>query len=228
MEVILLERIERLGQMGDIVSVKPGYARNFLLPKKKALRATEANKTVFEARRAQLQTENLERKTEAEAVAGKMDGTKIVVIRAAGETGQLYGSVSARDVAAGLTEAGFTTDKSQIAINRPIKTLGLFEVAVRLHPEVSVSAVVNVARSEEEARLQDERGGMITAEILEAEELAAERAASEAAAAALVEDMFEQDAPEEAIAEVSGEDEAAAESAEAESPDEEEGGEEAK
>lgn len=198
MEVILLERIERLGQMGDVVAVKPGYARNFLLPQKKALRATDANRAVFETQRAQLETTNLERKTEAEAVSGTMDGTKIVVLRAAGETGQLYGSVSARDVATGLTDAGFTVDRTQIAIARPIKTLGLFDVTVRLHPEVAVTAVVNVARSQEEAEIQAARGGMITAEILEAEELAAERAATEVAAAALVEDMFDDEAPEDA------------------------------
>ena len=192
MEVILLERIERLGQMGDVVSVKPGYARNYLLPQKKALRATNENRSIFEQQRAQLETVNLERKTEAEAVAGKMDGVRVVIIRAAGETGQLYGSVSARDVAVALTEDGYTADRSQIAIARPIKTLGLFDVDVRLHPEVLVSVSINVARSQEEAELQAERGGMITAEILEAEELAAERAATEAAAQALVQDMFDE------------------------------------
>ncbi len=197
MEVILLERIERLGQMGDVVSVKAGFARNYLLPQKKALRATDENRSYFEQQRAQLETQNLERKGEAEAVSEKMDGVRIVVIRAAGETGQLYGSVSARDIATALTDNGYTADRSQIAIARPIKTLGLFDVDVRLHPEVSVSVTVNVARSEEEAELQAERGGMITAEILEAEELAAERAATEAAAQALVEDMFDEPPPAE-------------------------------
>ncbi|MEM1400028.1 MAG: 50S ribosomal protein L9 [Pseudomonadota bacterium] len=212
MDVILLERIERLGQMGDVVSVKPGYARNYLLPQKKALRATKENRSVFETKRAQLEAENLERRGDAEDVSEKMDGVRVMIIRAAGETGQLYGSVSARDVSNALTEDGFTVDRSQIAIARPIKTLGLFDVGVRLHPEVSVTVSVNVARSEEEAALQAERGGMITAEILEAEELAAERAAAEEAAQALVADMFEDpEQAEEAAESADGEEAAPAE-----------------
>jgi len=180
MEVILLERIERLGQMGDIVQVKPGYARNFLLPKRKALRATKDNMAQFETQRAQLETRNLELRKEAETVAEKVDGAKIVVIRQAGESGQLYGSVSARDIAESLTADGFTVDKSQVAIDRPIKTLGLFGVRILLHPEVASSVTVNVARSADEAGMQDRRGGMITADILDAEEREADRAVAEA------------------------------------------------
>lgn len=180
MEVILLERIERLGQMGDVVQVKPGYARNYLLPKRKALRATKDNMAQFESQRVQLETRNLELRKEAEKVSGKIDGVKIVIIRQAGESGQLYGSVSARDIAMSLTEEGFSVDKSQVAIDRPIKTLGLFGVRIGLHPEVFSSVTVNVARSDLEAEMQDQRGGMITADILDAEEREADRAAAEA------------------------------------------------
>ncbi len=193
MEVILLERIERLGQMGDVVQVKPGFARNYLLPKRKALRATKDNLAQFETQRTQLEARNLELRKEAEQVAEKVDGVKIVVIRQAGESGQLYGSVSARDVADSLTEEGFSVDKGQVAIDRPIKTLGLFGLRISLHPEVQAEVTVNVARSAEEAEMQDQRGGMITADILDAEEREAERAAVEAAANA---ELLEQ--PEEA------------------------------
>lgn len=154
MEVILLERIEKLGQMGDVVTVKPGFARNYLLPQKKAMRATEQNRTVFKQHRAQLEVVNLERKTEAEAVAGKLDGLKVVIVRQASESDQLYGSVTVRNVALAVTEAGFTIDSKQIQLTRPIKTVGLHEVRVVLHPEVSVNISANVARSEEEAELQ--------------------------------------------------------------------------
>jgi len=157
MDVILLERIEKLGQMGDVVSVKPGYARNFLLPQQKALRATKANVATFEVHKAQLETENLTKKSEAESVSEKMDGTVIVAIRQAGESGQLYGSVSSRDVATGLTEAGFTADKRQVIIDQPIKMLGIHPMRVVLHPEVTVTVSVNVARSAEEAQMQAER-----------------------------------------------------------------------
>lgn len=188
MEVILLERIERLGQMGQVVKVRPGFARNYLLPQKKALRATKDNLAVFENQRSQLEAVNLKRKEEAQHVAGRMDGTSIVVIRQAGESGQLYGSVSGRDVALGLTEAGFTVDRAQVQIDSPIKSLGLFEVRVVLHPEVQLSVEVNVARSVDEAQLQKERGGMLTREAQEADEIAAEeeaaRVAAEATAAA--------------------------------------------
>ena len=165
MEVILLERVESLGQMGDTVKVKNGYARNYLIPQKKAMRATRENQAYFESQRAQLEANNLERRQEAEAVSSKMAGTSIVVIRSAGEAGHLYGSVTARDMAQALTEVGFTVDRQQVAVDRPIKMLGLFDVRIVLHPEVSVSVEVNVARSVDEAALQKKRGGAITGEL---------------------------------------------------------------
>ncbi|ABQ60646.1 50S ribosomal protein L9 [Brucella ovis IntaBari-2006-46-332] len=154
MEVILLERIGRLGQMGDTVKVKDGYARNFLLPQGKALRANEANKKKFEGQRAQLEAQNLERKNEAQAVADKLNGESFIVVRSAGETGQLYGSVSTRDIAEIITANGFTLHRNQVELNHPIKTIGLHEVSVLLHPEVQVKVMVNIARSTEEAERQ--------------------------------------------------------------------------
>jgi large subunit ribosomal protein L9 len=154
MEVILLERIEALGQMGDVVKVKPGFARNFLLPQKKALRATKENRAYFEKQRAQLEAQNLQRRKDAEAVSGKMDNVAVVIIRQAGEFGQLYGSVSTRDIAEAITAAGYTVDRRQVLLDQPIKTLGLHKTRVQLHPEVAVSVTVNVALSEEEAALQ--------------------------------------------------------------------------
>ncbi len=154
MDVILLERVAKLGQMGDVVTVKDGYARNFLLPKGKALRATPENIRHFEAQKAQLEAQNLERKAEAEAVAEKLDGQQFVVIRSASETGALYGSVTTRDAAAAATEGGFTIDRRQVVLARPIKELGLHSVTVVLHPEVEVTIQLNVARSPEEAELQ--------------------------------------------------------------------------
>lgn len=154
MEVVLLERIAKLGQMGDVVTVKQGYARNYLLPQGKALRATEANLARFEADRAQLEARNLETRTEAEALASRLDGQSFTVIRSASDAGALYGSVTPRDIAEGATEAGFSVDKNQIRLDRPIKELGLHLVGVVLHPEVDASITVNVARSEEEAELQ--------------------------------------------------------------------------
>ena len=151
MQIILLERIAKLGQMGDTVKVRDGYARNYLLPQGKALRANKANLERFERERAQLEARNLERKSEAEAVAGKLDGESLVMIRSAGETGQLYGSVSTRDIAEGLTAAGFTVARSQVELRSPIKTIGLHNVLIQLHPEVEVAISVNVARSEDEA-----------------------------------------------------------------------------
>lgn len=151
MEVILLERIARLGQMGDTVRVRDGYARNFLLPQGKALRANKANLAKFESQRSQLEARNLERKQEAEAVAGKLDGETQIIIRSAGETGQLYGSVSKRDIADILTAAGFTITRGQVELAQPIKTIGMHNVVIILHPEVSVTVVMNVARSEDEA-----------------------------------------------------------------------------
>ena len=167
MDVILLERIERLGQIGDVVKVKPGYARNFLLPTKKALRATEENKKRFEAQRAQIEANNLQRREEAEKIKGKVDGLKVVVIRQASETGILFGSVSSRDIAEGVTKAGFTVERRQVILDKPIKTLGLHDVRVALHPEVMVKVIANVAKSEDEAVAQEKAGGFVAAQQAE-------------------------------------------------------------
>ena len=161
MEVILLERVHNLGQIGDVVKVKPGYARNFLLPLRKALRATQANKSKFEAQRAQIEATNLEKRGEAEQIRRKVDGLKVVLIRQAGETGQLFGSVNARDVADAVTSAGFTIERRQVILDRPIKTLGLHPLRVALHPEVIVSITANVAKSTEEADAQEKAGGFV-------------------------------------------------------------------
>ena len=171
MQVILLERVEHLGQMGDIVRVRPGYARNYLIPQKKAAPATEENQKRFEAERAQLEARNLERRQEAEAVAAKLDGLSITLIRQAGDSGQLYGSANAVDIAAATTDAGFSVGRSQIRLNQPIKALGLHSVSVSLHPEVIVSVQVNVARTPEEAAIQA-RGGDISAPMDEADDFA--------------------------------------------------------
>ena len=154
MEVILLERVAKLGQMGDTVRVRPGYARNFLLARGKALRATEENKSRFETQRAQLEARNLERRKDAEAVAEKLNSQSFVIIRQAGEGGVLYGSVSTRDLAEALSSGGFTVGREQIVLNAPIKTLGLHTVPVALHPEVEVTVTINVARSPDEAERQ--------------------------------------------------------------------------
>lgn len=154
MEVILLERIAKLGQMGDTVRVRDGYARNFLLPLGKALRATEANKSRFESERAQLELRNLETKNEAAAIAERLDGQVFVIIRQAGETGHLYGSVSTRDIAEAITAGGFSANRSQIVLATPIKSIGLHEVPIQLHPEVIAKVSVNVARSVAEAERQ--------------------------------------------------------------------------
>ena len=154
MEVILLERIEKLGQMGDVVSVKPGFARNYLLPQKKAMRATETNRKVFEGQRTQLETANLEQRSEAESIATKLDGLAFIVVRQASDNDQLYGSVTVRNVAQAITEAGFTVESKQVQLARPIKTVGMHDVIVKLHPEVSVTVRANVARSGEEAEMQ--------------------------------------------------------------------------
>jgi large subunit ribosomal protein L9 len=161
MDVILLQRIEKLGQMGEVVKVKPGFARNYLLPQKKALRATEANRARFEVQRAQLEATNLARRTEAEKISGKVDGLTVVIIRQAGETGHLYGSVSARDVAVAVTAGGVTIDRAQVLMDRPIKMLGLHPVRVALHPEVIVTVTANVAKSADEAELQKKAGGFV-------------------------------------------------------------------
>jgi len=174
-DVILLERVEKLGQMGQVVKVRPGYARNYLLPQKKALRATKENLAYFETQRAQLEAQNLTRRTEAEEVAKTLNGVSVMVIRQAGESGQLYGSVTARDVAEAVTQAGFTIGRSQVVLEKAIKTLGLYKQRVVLHPEVSVTVTVNVAQSAEEAEMQ--------AKGVDPLRLAQEAAAREAAAA---------------------------------------------
>jgi large subunit ribosomal protein L9 len=170
MQVILLERIGRLGQMGDVVNVKNGYARNFLLPLKKALRATKENIAHFETQRSQLEANNLEQKKEAEAVAAKLEGKIFTAIRSAGDTGQLYGSVSTRDLADAVTAGGFTIERRQVILDRPIKSLGLHETKVALHPEVVVRVILNVARSDEEAEKQA-RGEDVTVVKDEAPEI---------------------------------------------------------
>lgn len=162
MQVILLERIGRLGQMGDVVKVRDGYARNFLLPKGKAMRATKANLSQFETQRAHLEAHNLELKKEADAVAVKLNGQSFIVLRQASEGGQLYGSVSPRDIADTITEGGFTVNRNQVQLDRPIKTLGQHPVRLTLHPEVQVSVTMNVARTMEEAERQA-RGENVTA-----------------------------------------------------------------
>ena len=154
MDIILLERVANLGAMGDVVTVKDGYARNFLLPQKKALRANDANRKVYEANRERLEKENAERRTDAEKSGGKLDGTEIVLIRSSSNAGQLYGSVNVRDVVTGLEAAGHKVDKRQVVMGHPIKTLGIHDVTIALHPEVHVTIKANVARSDDEAELQ--------------------------------------------------------------------------
>ncbi|WP_332060364.1 50S ribosomal protein L9 [Bartonella sp. CB74] len=166
MDIILLERIPRLGQMGDIVSVKDGYARNFLLPQGKALRANEANKKHFETQRTQLESRNLERKSEAQKIAEKLDGKSFIVVRSAGETGQLYGSVSTRDVSEIITTEGFSIGRNQVELNHPIKTIGLHAITIILHPEVQISVTMNVARSTSEAQRQAEGETLTSAEAI--------------------------------------------------------------
>ena len=169
MDIILLERIEKLGTIGDVVTVKDGYARNFLLPNKKALRANDANKKVFEANRERLEKENAERRGEAEKAGEKVDGTEIVLIRASSNSGQLYGSVNVRDIVMGLEEKGHQIDKKQVIMGNPIKAIGMHDVRVDLHPEVSVTIKANVARSDDEAELQSQ-GVDILAQAFEEEQ----------------------------------------------------------
>ncbi|MBX3568163.1 MAG: 50S ribosomal protein L9 [Rhizobiaceae bacterium] len=166
MDVILLERISKLGQMGETVKVRDGFARNFLLPQGKALRANEANKKKFEGQRAQLEARNLERKSEATTVAATLDGKTFVVVRSAGETGQLYGSVSTRDIADLLGAEGFTVNRNQVELNQPIKTIGLTNIAIALHPEVEVTITLNIARSADEAERQSRGETLTTAEAI--------------------------------------------------------------
>jgi large subunit ribosomal protein L9 len=209
MEVILLERVEKLGQMGDVVTVKDGFARNFLLPKKKALRANAANRKDFETRRVDLEANNLEQKSEAEAIAEKMEGIYCALIRQASEGGQLYGSVSARDIAESATEAGFAINRNQVQLDRAIKMLGIHPVRVQLHAEVSVSININAARTAEEAESQKE-----AAEKGESTEVTAE--AVEEVAEVQVEDIFEDGAQADAEAALSEDEEVAADEAPAE------------
>ena len=213
MQVILLERVDKLGQMGDVVNVKPGFARNFLLPKGKALRATEENINHFDTQKAQMEAQNLERKSEALAVSTKMDGATVILVRQAGEAGQLYGSVNARDIAQALRDHGFNISRNQVRLDQPIKSLGLHNVSVTLHPEVSITVTANVARSEDEAQTQAETGRALlsreeeetlteartteTAEAPEVDETA--EAAADEAVAEQAETMFEDGAAPEAI-----------------------------
>ena len=203
MEVILLERIEKLGAMGDVVSVKPGYGRNFLLPQEKALRATKANLARFEAEREYLEQRNEETKQKAASEGKALDGEKVVLIRKAGDTGHLYGSVSARDIAEELKEKG--VKRNMVVLENPIKALGVHDVTLRLHPEVSIGITVNVARSEDEAERQAKGEDVIAVEQEAAKADAAESAAERAANAV---SMFEGDAPDEFIAPASDESEA--------------------
>jgi len=182
-ELVLLQRVEKLGQMGDVVRVKPGFARNFLLPQKKALRASKDNLKRFEEQRAQLEAQNIKRREEAERIAERVHGLSVVIIRQAGESGGLYGSVSSRDVAEACVAGGLTINRSQVVLDHPIKTLGLAKVTVSLHPEVSIPVTVNVARSPEEAERQA-RGEQVGQAAEEAEA---------AAEAALEAPMFETD-----------------------------------
>jgi large subunit ribosomal protein L9 len=181
MDVILLERIERLGQMGEVVRVKPGFARNFLLPRKKALRATKENKTLFESQKATLEAHNLERRQEAQAIADRVKGLSVVIIRQASETGHLYGSIRSRDVAEAVAAKGVKIERTQVRLDQPIKTIGITKVKVSLHPEVAIEVAVNVARSPDEAELQAQ-GKSVILGAEEPEETAPE-AAPEAAEA---------------------------------------------
>ena len=200
MQVILLERIGRLGHMGDVVTVKDGFARNFLLPQGRALRATEANRKRFERERSQLEARDLELKSEAQGVSTKLDGQSFIIIRQAGETGQLYGSVSTRDIATTVTEGGFSIERRQVMLNRPIKALGLHEVRISLHAEVEPRVTINVARSADEA-VRQARGEDVTRAATEAEEDAeAARVAAEV--------LFEEGAPAELADEAKAEAEA--------------------
>ena len=200
MNIILLERVENLGQMGDVVKVKAGYARNFLLPKRKALRATEQNRKQFEAQRGQLEANNLERRKDAEAVATKVEGLSVILVRQAGEGGQLYGSVSARDIAEAINAGGVTVARSQVLLDRPIKTVGIHDVRVSLHPEVSVTVRANVARTQEEAEIQAKTGRA----IIGVEDEEQQREAAKAAAEKALAEAFEKPLAEEAVEVLTG------------------------
>ena len=210
MQIVLLERIAKLGQMGDVVTVKDGYARNFLLPQGKALRANKANLERFENERQQLETINLERKSEAEKVHDKLNGSTFVVIRQSGDSGQLYGSVTSRDIAETLTQAGVEAKRNQIAIDQPIKVLGLHEVGIVLHPDVDTSVVINVARTEEEAERQA-AGEDVTVESFDDEETIEAAEVFEEGVDVDLSEEAEEEATEEVAEEVA--DEAATEEA---------------
>ena len=197
MEVILLERIEKLGHIGDVVNVKNGFARNYLLPNKKALRANDSNRKLFEANRARIESENAERRSAAEKDSKKVDGKTVQLIRQASNTGQLYGSVSARDIVEALESDGAKVTKSQVVLDRPIKAIGMHDVKIALHPEVSVTVHVNVARSPEEAELQAQ-GVDVIAQMFE-------EAAAPVVAEVLVEKVDEEEAAEAPAAEAEGE-----------------------
>ncbi|WP_397585343.1 50S ribosomal protein L9 [Sphingorhabdus sp.] len=216
MDIILLERVEKLGAIGDVVTVKDGYARNFLLPNKKALRANAANRKVFEANRAKIESDNASRRDEAQKASGSVEGKQIILIRAASQTGQLYGSVSVKDIVDGLVAQDAKVTKGMIVLERPIKTLGIFGVKVVLHPEVSVNVQVNVARSDDEAELQKD-GVNVLDQMFEAEqaEIAAEAIeaqveaevasdAADAAEAAANAKRREEQAADKAAAEAAG------------------------
>ena len=223
MEIILLERVEKLGQMGDVVKVKPGYARNFLLPQGKALRANKNNLERFETEKAQREADNLSRRSEAETEAGKMDGLAVSMVRAASEMGQLFGSVTSRDIAEAVTEAGFTITRNQVVMEKAIKTLGLHDTRLRLHPEVSVTVTVNVARSLDEAKTQLETGVAVTGMIDDDDDDdmdAGYEAEAAAEAAPADEAATEEAASEEAPAEEAPAEEAPAEEAAAKESDE--------
>ena len=192
MDIILLEKIDKLGQMGDTVQVKSGYARNYLLPQGKALRATEANKKHFENKRAQLEADNLETRKDAEKLGEKLDGLSIIMNRQAGDAGQLYGSVNARDIATGVTESGFTITRQQIKLPHPIKALGLYDIRIALHPEVFVTVVANVARSVEEAEIQAKTGKAVSSGLEEeAQDTAVVEEAAMEAVAEQADEIFE-------------------------------------
>ncbi len=177
MEIILLERIERLGQMGDVVTVKSGYAHNYLLPQKKALRKTKENLAFFEARRQEFEAHNLKLKSEAEALAQKLEGLSVVIIRQAAETGQLYGSVTARDICDAVIDAGVKIERRQVVLNQPFKNMGIFDVALALHPDVTQTVRVNIARSQEEAKRSEKKAAAVEAKT---EEKPAQEAAEKA------------------------------------------------
>lgn len=190
MDLILLERIESLGNMGDVVKVRPGYARNYLLPQKKALRATKENRDYFESKRIELETANAAQRSVAETLSKDVDGVSVIIVRQASESGQLYGSVRPKDIADALADKGAGVDRSQVRLNDPIKTIGMHRVRVALHPEVIVEVTVNVARSPEEAELQAQGKSLVT------ESRQAERAADEETRAAIAEAAAEMEAEE--------------------------------